>query len=197
MGRRPLPPGVLELRGAFLRHPERRPPIEPAESSEVATLANQRLTIPEPAPVSIQDPRAARMWEQLVTALVERQLLTRDLLRPLERYVLLTAALWHAAEAGEKPPTAALSRELGSLEARLGLAAAATTGAARAPGAPPGPAAQASRFAVLKREAALDDAAWAGDPAAARERCRVETKKLLERMRRRRKPQHAPPDDQA
>jgi hypothetical protein len=181
MGRRPLPPGVLELRGAFLRHPERRPPIEPSETSEVATLAEQRLTVAEPCPPSIQDARGVRLWEQLVATLLERQLLSRDLLRPLERYVLLNFSLWRAAELG-KTVTAALSAQLTALEIRLGLAKESSTkpSAAR----PALAVGVANKWAELKRWGEELDAEWARDSKAWQARCRREAGEALALARR-------------
>lgn len=140
----------------------------PVETSEVTRLAEESLAAPAPAPASIQDGRGVKLWDELCARLLEYGTLTPDRLRVLERYVLLNVGMWKGIELG-KTPTAALSRELGSLEMRLGLAAPAA-------GAPPG-SARASGFAALRQRAAALDALEA-NPEAFREHCRATMPKV-------------------
>jgi hypothetical protein len=177
MPRKPLPPSVLELRGAYIRHPERRPP-EPAECLPVTLLAEARISVVEPCPPSVRDPRGLKLWEETCQRMVELGTLHRDLLRPLERYVLLNVAMWAAAEA-ERPLRAALFRELSSLEAKLLGPPPATSGTSKPRALRPG-----NRFAQFRNDP--DEALRKSDPKAWTEKCRraaSEALKLADRLR--------------
>ena len=151
MGRRPLPTAVLALRGAFIAHPERKPRAPPAEvaaslpadsppekaargapNAAVVDLANERIGTIEPPPPTLQDARAAKLWTDCLAKMVAAGTATPDLLRVLERLCLLQTALWRGCESG-KLPTASLSKEIGTLELRLGLAAKDARGEALTP----------------------------------------------------------------
>jgi hypothetical protein len=118
--RKRLPPHILEQRGSYVKHPERRPKPDAAPlPTPVTRLTEERPEVVQPAPATPQDARAVRLWEELSTRLIARRALTQDGLRSLERLCLLTTAMWRAAEDG-RLPTAALSREIGNLERQLG-----------------------------------------------------------------------------
>jgi hypothetical protein len=139
-----------------------------AGGGAVAALADERITVAEPAPAVITDPRGVALWNELVQQLMQRNILTRNLLRPLLRYVALNIGMWRALEEGRVP--AALSREMSSLEHQLGLAS-------EAPSSPPARM-RDSRWARIKREGEAEDTFVRTDPEGWAERCRRDAAKL-------------------
>jgi hypothetical protein len=131
MPRKPLPPNVAELRGSYLRHPERRPRPDSDEQLPMTRLAEARITIAEPCPASVRDPRGIKLWEDTCARMLELGTLRRETIPTLERFVLFTVQMWAAIDAG-KPIRAALNRELSALEERL-LGAASRRNDAAAP----------------------------------------------------------------
>jgi hypothetical protein len=172
MARKPTPTNVLELRGAYLRHPERRPrsPLgnEPAMTL-VSRLVEARLDVPQICPASVRDVRGQQLWEAVCKRMLEANILTRESLVLLERYVLVSVGMWMAADAG-KPVRAAVSRELGALEAKL-------FGAAPLPGARPGT--PENRFSAIARAFDSDRVFCETDPKAWQARCRREAAEAL------------------
>lgn len=170
---------MLELRGSYAKHPERRPPSDDAPA-EVTRLEERRTTIAEPCPPSVRDPRGVRLWDQTLNRMMELGTLSRETIPALERYVLFTVQMWKAIEA-EKPIRAALSRELSALEARLLEPPARKRAAVQTVRV-----GTANRFARFRAETDADEALRRTDPKAWAEKCRraaADSLKLAARLR--------------
>jgi hypothetical protein len=187
MAGKALNPELLELRGSYVRHPERRPTKD--QAAPVVRLAEERIEVAEPAPDTVTHPRGVALWEELVKRMAAQSTMTRDALRVLERYVILNCSMWRQAEA-RRPIRAAVTREISALELQLGLAkpqpGTPTPKAAAAKAAQANPNNPFNRFEEELPFPAIGSDAWHAWQRECRQAA-ADALQLFEQLRRRRR----------